>query len=388
MHSSFIPGERTENSSTASSPKSTAILQPLHWPLALLRRCFHTYTYTHTHTHAYVPADVLTRTYACTHTRKHTYAHAHTHTYTHTHAHGHTHALTYVHAHAHAHVHAHAHSHAYAHTNVHTCTYTYACVHTHACAHAHAHTRTRTRISHAHYARVHTERQLMMSQQYACNTLQHTATHCNALQHTATHNTLQHTATQITTSKEFDKGYIIYNRFRSAVRYETLCDHFDSAGLLCTTLQHTATHYNTLQYTDPAIRYNTLCDHFDFAGLLYHTTTHCNALQHTATHWPSHLLQYSMRTLRLCWCFLLDTLQRAATHCNALQHTATHCNTLQHTAIHCNTHAQLFATILCATKSTLVFFEHVSIMLDLGMCSASLIHVHVLCMYIFTYTQW
>ena len=42
---------------------------------------------------------------------------------------------------------------------------------------------------------------------------------------------------------------------------------------------------------------------------LQHTATHCNTLQHTAI-----------------------TLQHTATHCNTLQHTATHCNTLQLTA--------------------------------------------------------
>jgi len=43
------------------------------------------------------------------------------------------------------------------------------------------------------------------------------------------------------------------------------------------------------------------------------TATHCNTLQHTATH------------------FILSL---TATHCNTLQHTATHCNTLQHTWFH------------------------------------------------------
>jgi len=47
-----------------------------------------------------------------------------------------------------------------------------------------------------------------------------------------------------------------------------------------------------------------------------HTATHCNTLQHTATHaYGGH----------------------AQPHCNTLQHTATYCNTLQHTATHCNT---------------------------------------------------
>ena len=65
---------------------------------------------------------------------------------------------------------------------------------------------------------------------------------------------------------------------------------------VCNTLQHTATHCNTLH----ALQHSA------------HTATHCNTvhtLQHTATH---------------------------STHCNTLQHsahTATHCNTSQHTDI-------------------------------------------------------
>jgi len=60
---------------------------------------------------------------------------------------------------------------------------------------------------------------------------------------------------------------------------------------------------------------------------------HCNTLQHTATHCNT------LRSRRR------QTVQHTATHCNTLQHTATHsahggdrqCNTLQHTATHCNT---------------------------------------------------
>jgi len=47
-------------------------------------------------------------------------------------------------------------------------------------------------------------------------------------------------------------------------------------------------------------------------------TYSCTTLQHTATH--------------------RNTLQHIATHCNTLQHTATHRNTLQHIARHCSTH--------------------------------------------------
>ena len=56
--------------------------------------------------------------------------------------------------------------------------------------------------------------------------------------------------------------------------------------------------------------------------------THCNTLQHIATH------------CNAAWstpCSTLQHTQHTATHCNTLQNTATHCNTLQHTATHCNT---------------------------------------------------
>jgi len=61
----------------------------------------------------------------------------------------------------------------------------------------------------------------------------------------------------------------------------------------------------------------------------YVTATHCNALQHAATHCNTLVLE--PYTQEPCV---------SATHCNTLQRTATHCNTLQHTrpgAIH--THA-------------------------------------------------
>jgi len=71
------------------------------------------------------------------------------------------------------------------------------------------------------------------------------------------------------------------------------------------TLQHTATHCNTLQHT------------------VKHTTTHCNTLQHAVC----------MKWHDWCiWRVWLNTLQHTATHCNTLQHTVTHYNTLRHTA--------------------------------------------------------
>ena len=103
----------------------------------------------------------------------------------------------------------------------------------------------------------------------------------------------------------------------------------------------TATHCNTLQHTAPCLPAN----HIQSTDSLQHTATHCNTLQHTATH--CNTLQHSATHC--------NTLQHSATHCNTLQYTvtrctmscseshtiyrltATHCNTLQHTATHCNT---------------------------------------------------
>ena len=80
----------------------------------------------------------------------------------------------------------------------------------------------------------------------------------------------------------------------------------------CITLQHTATHCNTLakllQYTCNilATRFNTLQHIVKYCPRLQHTATHCNTLQRTATR-----LQHTCNTL--------------ATH---LQHASTHCKTL------------------------------------------------------------
>ena len=134
-------------------------------------------------------------------------------------------------------------------------------------------------------------------------------------------------------------------------------------------------------------------DAFTYATLpqscLWHVSrifaaTHCNTLQHTATHTCSmtHVCMQRGMSLAYLWhdsficvtclafvvavpgmlpknrmsptlyCNALEhnTLQRTATQCNALQNnathrialqrTVTHCNTLQHTATHCNTLSQ------------------------------------------------
>jgi len=98
---------------------------------------------------------------------------------------------------------------------------------------------------------------------------------------------------------------------------------------LAFTLQHTATHRNTLQQPQHTATH---------CNTLHHTTTHCNTLHHTAPH--------------------CRTLQHTATHCHPLQHTATHCNTLQHTATHCNKppiYTHTLSLALCLSCSLALF---------------------------------
>jgi len=143
-----------------------------------------------------------------------------------------------------------------------------------------------------------------------CNRLQQNATDCSTLQHTApTHcnNTLQHTAT--------GGGC----RLAGAACYDhtaSRCNTLELTATYCNTLHRTtsATCCNTLQHNATTHRNNAL-QQADDAGLL--KLRAMTTLQHTATH--------------------CDTLQLAATYCTTLQQTATHFNTLQHAAAHCNT---------------------------------------------------
>jgi len=64
---------------------------------------------------------------------------------------------------------------------------------------------------------------------------------------------------------------------------------------------------------------------------LHYVTTHCNTLQHAATHTEEATGNMRLHAKRV---FVND----AATHCNPLQPTATHCNALRHAATQCNTH--------------------------------------------------
>jgi len=108
-----------------------------------------------------------------------------------------------------------------------------------------------------------------------CNTLQRTATHCNTMQHTATHcNALQHTATHIKTgllqvSNKLGSAMVLWER-------HTHVTHGNESRLLSTS--H-VTHVNTKL--------------LQVSNTLQHAATHCNTLQH-ATHCNTGLLQVSI----------------------------------------------------------------------------------------------
>jgi len=84
----------------------------------------------------------------------------------------------------------------------------------------------------------------------------------------------------------------------------------------CNALQHTATYHKI--YTKPEDQGQGRPVLMPLQQItLQHPATHCNTMRYTATH--------------------CNTRHHTATHCNTLQHTATHCNTPQHTAPRCNT---------------------------------------------------
>ena len=96
------------------------------------------------------------------------------------------------------------------------------------------------------------------------------------------------------------------------------------------TLQHTATHCNTLQHAETASWLaNTHCHTLQHTAMHFNTqqrtATHCNALQHTASYCNTQKPQVHSRAHAATqW----KMLERAATYCNTLQHTTTHCNAL------------------------------------------------------------
>jgi len=88
------------------------------------------------------------------------------------------------------------------------------------------------------------------------------------------------------------------------------------------------------------------CIHFFFlfylplVPFLSYTATHCNTLQHTATHCAANTLAFPYtrgQTNPLVQVQSYLDIYTYETHCNIQKHTALHCNTLHHTATHCYT---------------------------------------------------
>jgi len=95
-------------------------------------------------------------------------------------------------------------------------------------------------------------------------------------------------------------------------------------------LQHTATHCNTLQHMS-------ICNRRRKTSAEHATATDCNRLQQTATD-CNRLQQTATQCNRLQQTATdCNTVQQTATDRNRLQHSATDCNRLQQTATDCNT---------------------------------------------------
>jgi len=121
-----------------------------------------------------------------------------------------------------------------------------------------------------------------------CNTLQHTATHCNIL---------QHTAMQI-------------SHWNTSKKSVLQCVALHSKENLCVAL---------------CCRWHLIYKKLT-ATYLPLTATHCNTLQHTATHcYADFTLEYKKRMCIARECCRL--------HLNYKKNTPAHCNTLQHTAL-------------------------------------------------------
>ena len=116
----------------------------------------------------------------------------------------------------------------------------------------------------------------------------------------------------------------------------------------CDTMQHIATHCNALHNTDTTHGHHAACFHalslqrfLDSTDTQYntpqHTATPRHALHHTATHLQHaarfHVLALYARAIARPF-FRCDTLQHTARHRDTLQHIVTHCNALHHIATH------------------------------------------------------
>jgi len=103
----------------------------------------------------------------------------------------------------------------------------------------------------------------------------------------------------------------------------------------CNTLQHAATHCNTLQHTQHTAAHCNTLQH-TVSGVLIksedeerqHTVTYRNTLQHTTTH--RNTPQHTVSGVLIESEDEEDMAAAEALHTSKLQHAATHCNTLQH----------------------------------------------------------
>jgi len=138
----------------------------------------------------------------------------------------------------------------------------------------------------------------------------------------------------------------------------------------CNTLQHIATHCNTLRsllivapYTKRNLqnRGRSLACEAEYSSLqLQHTATHCNTLQHTekstdCCHPIRNEASLPRKMQRSLNGLLCSTLQHTATRCNTLQQEVTHCNALQYVATGCNRLQRTDA--LCILPKYLEFFQ-------------------------------
>jgi len=112
------------------------------------------------------------------------------------------------------------------------------------------------------------------------------------------------------------------------------CNAGQCVAVCCSVLQCVAVCCSVLQCV--AMRGTVMALRYVPGQSLQHTATHCNTLWWLWSACLSDTLQHnvSIYTTRLWY---RDGGTVTATRCNTLQHTATRCNTLQHTATHCNT---------------------------------------------------
>jgi len=152
-------------------------------------------------------------------------------------------------------------------------------------------------------------------------------THMNesfhTLQHTATHcDTLrQHTATPSThcnTLRQHTATTCCHTPLATKLYHEPMMPKH------CNTLQHNATQCNTLQQHTATIYYHT-----PLATKLYDESMmpqHCNTMQHTATTHCNNILQHTFSDKTIPRAHDDKTLQQTAKHCNNTpqQYTTTH----------------------------------------------------------------